>query len=312
MNNKQNCVIAKGDIEAILNYYGGIGDNGEWLEVKDLGLYQKAFVHESYHQACKSNTDACMSVLLLSDESNERLEFLGDNALKYIMGNYLYERFPTEREGFLTRLKIKLEQTKELHKFAVSLNFSKWLLLSKEVEAHTILSPSSGRNTRSFYEDAFEAFIGSLVLDNSELGIVYASRFVRNVIENSIDFGELIARNDNFKDSIQRFYQSNKWRTPEYTQLVESGPGYRKNFTRVLYIDSKVIDKEALVYTKIRDYSNKILESFKVNPEVYKKMFDKVTNGYLVLGMGTASKVTESEQLCARDCLLNFDLPLDY
>jgi ribonuclease-3 len=301
MNNKQNCLIKKDDIESILNYYGPIGDNGEALYVNNIDLYQKAFVHESYLMACKgTNVEPSMSELYLPEESSERLEYLGDNTMKYIMGRYLYERFPMEREGFLTTLKIKLEKTKTLHKFAVELGFSKWLLISDEVEAHTILSPESGRNTRSFYEDAFESFIGSLVLDNSEQGVVYADRFVRNVIENNIDFSELITKNDNFKDSIQRYFQSNKWRTPEYSQLVESGPGYRRLFTRVVYIECLLLD------------SSIIVSSYKTSPETYRKLFDKVSKGYFVLGIGTAGKVVDSEQLAGKASLLNFELPLDY
>jgi dsRNA-specific ribonuclease len=313
MNNKQNCLIKKSDVENILNYYGPIGNNGERLGVNNLELYQKAFVHESYIQACKgNNVQPSMSELYLPDESSERLEYLGDNTMKYIMGRYLYERFPMEREGFLTTLKIKLEKTKTLHKFAVDLGFSKWLLLSEEVEAHTILSPESGRNTRSFYEDAFESFIGSLVLDNAEWGVVYADRFVRNVIENNIDFSELITKNDNFKDSIQRFFQSNKWNTPEYVQITESGPGYRRLFTRVLFINNSLLDTSSLVHAKILEYSNTVLSSYKTSPETYRKLFNKVSNGYHILGIGTASKVVDSEQLAGKAALLNFDLPLDY
>lgn len=312
MNNKQNCLIKRSDVENILNYYGPIGNNGERLGVNNLELYQKAFVHESYIQACKGNVQPSMSELYLPDESSERLEYLGDNTMKYIMGRYLYERFPMEREGFLTTLKIKLEKTKTLHKFAVELGFSKWLLLSEEVEAHTILSPESGRNTRSFYEDAFESFIGSLVLDNAEWGVVYADRFVRNVIENNIDFSELITKNDNFKDSIQRFFQSNKWNTPEYVQITESGPGYRRLFTRVLFINDSLLDNSSLVYTKILEYSNVVLSSYKTSPETYRKLFNKVSNGYLILGIGTASKVVDSEQLAGKAALVNFELPLDY
>ena len=313
MNNKQNTLITKRDIEEILNYYGPIGNGGLPLEVNNLELYQKAFVHESYFLACKANNvEPKMSELYLPDESSERLEYLGDNTMKYIMGRYLYERFPMEREGFLTTLKIKLEKTKTLHRFAVELGFSKWLLLSEEVEAHTILSPESGRNTRSFYENAFESFIGSLVLDNSEFGVVYADRFVRNVIENNIDFSELITKNDNFKDSIQRYFQSNKWKTPEYMQLTESGPGYRRYFTRVVFVECSLLDPSTLVYERISKYSTETLDSFKGDPEVYRKLFDKVSNGYFVLGIGTASKVVDAEQLAAKVALLNFELPLDY
>lgn len=335
MNNSQNRLITTTEIEDILNYFGNIGNDNERLHVNNRSLYQKAFVHESFMETC---SDICVSELFTPDESYERLEYLGDNTLKFIMGKYLYSRFPNEREHFLTDIKIKLEQTKMLHIFARQLQFSKWLLLSEEVESHTILSPSSGRNTKSFYEDAFEAFIGSLVLDNGEFGVVYASRFVTLVIENIVDFGKLITTNDNHKDSIQRFFQSNKWKTPEYNQITDSGPGYRKLFTRVLFIERKLLDPDSDVYDKIKKYSLNVLHSYKTDPVVYKRLFSKITSGitetptglcrdcsctlppktrksgehYFVLGIGTASKGVDSEQICAKEALVNFGLALDY
>lgn len=304
MNNKQNCLVSKKDIEGILNYYSG-GN----VCIKNLDYYQKAFVHESYYIACKNTTTINTGELYLPEESNERLEFMGDNTLKYIIGMYLYERFPNEREGVLTKTKIKLEKTKMLHKFAVTLNFSKWLLLSEEVEAHTILSAESGRNTKSFYENAFEAFIGSIVLDQ---GVECADTFVRDIIENIVDFGELMSQNDNFKDSIQRYFQSNKWHTPKYVALSESGPGYRKLFTRVLFIECSLLDSSALVYSNLNVYTSEVLNLYKSSPELYKELFDKVSNGYFVLGVGTETKVVEAEQLCAKCGLMNFGLSDDY
>lgn len=63
-----------------------------------------------------------------------------------------------------------------------------------------------GRNTFTYYEDAFEAFFGAIVQDFGIEGIIIANKFIENLIENVIDFSELISTNDNFKDSIQRFF----------------------------------------------------------------------------------------------------------
>ena len=135
----------------------------------------------------------------LSKESNERLEYLGDHILKATLGRYLYQRFGTEREGFLTRLKIKIEKCSMLHKFAVTLGFKEFLLLSLQIENQTLLDLDRGRNTPSYYEDAFESFLGSIMEDFEEKGYIYAERFLRNIIENIIDFSELISKNDLFE-----------------------------------------------------------------------------------------------------------------
>lgn len=318
MNNSQNCLITKEVVESILNYYGPIGDDNEPLTVNNLVLYQKAFVHESYFIASKhglSRNDVKMQDLYLPDESNERLEFLGDNTLKYTMGHYLYERFPDEREGFMTKTKIKMEQTKMLHKFAKELNFSKYLLLSAEVEAQTILGPDLGRNTKKFYEDLFEAFIGSIVLDNGEKGVRYANRFGVNVIENTIDFSELLVTNDNFKDSLQKFYQKSKWNTPEYQELTSIGPSYRRIFKRILWIKKEWLDDPTFeVYIpKIKYYTEKRLEEYKLDKEVYTNLFQMYhAKNCWIIGVGSGRKVIDAEQECARESLLNLGISLDF
>lgn len=315
--NIQNVLVRREDVESILNFYGPIGDDHTNLTVKDILNYQKAFVHESYYIASKNISnmgDINGSDLYLPDESNERLEFLGDNALKYAMGRYLFERFPDEREGFMTKMKIKMEQTKTLHKFAKDLNFSKFLLLSEEVEAQAILGPDLGRNTRKFYEDAFEAFIGSIILDNGERGVIYANRFSVNVIENTIDFSELITKNDNFKDSLQKFYQKSKWNTPEYKELSAVGPSYRRIFTRVLWIKKDwLVDSLEMYIPQLKIYTEKSLMNYKDDKELYKKFYDKYyEEECFLLGVGSGRKVIDAEQECAKESLLNLGISLNF
>ena len=156
MNNRRNKVPTKEYIESLLNTYGPIGNDKELLTVKDIDLYRKAFVHESYYQAIKNTVNnEGMEVLYLPNESNERLEFLGDNILKGVMAKYLYKNFPKHREGFMSTIKIKIEKSCTLSRIAKELGFTKYLLLSEEVESQTILGVDLGRNKSSYYEDAF-------------------------------------------------------------------------------------------------------------------------------------------------------------
>jgi dsRNA-specific ribonuclease len=245
MNNPANQLITKKEVEDILNHFGNIGHNSTRLEINQLDHYQCAFVHETYFQAVQTMTQTKGSFIsgihfdYIPMESSQRLEFLGDNVLKAVLGRYLMERFGSEREGFLTRLKIKIENKDALYKIAVKLGFKKFLLLSLETENVTLLDIDRGRNTPSYYEDAFESFLGSILMDFGEHGYVYADRFFRGVLENVIDFADLISTNDNFKDSLQRFFQSNRWDTPSYKELKEPGesvPVYRQVFTSVLFV----------------------------------------------------------------------------
>lgn len=321
MDNPNNRLISRQQVENILNYFENIGDNNTRLTINNLEHYQQAFVHESYYQAVQytlTKTDKINQeeslFYYIPKESSERLEYLGDHILKAVMGRYLFERFGNEREGFLTKLKIKIEKCSMLHKIGVQLGFKKFLLLSLQVENQTILDLDRGRNTPSYFEDSFEAFIGSILVDFGERGYLYADRFVRSVIENLIDFSELISKNDNFKDSLQRYFQSLKWRTPVYTSLNEEGPLYRKVFTRMLTFTAEqysLMDKT--VQQTLNRYTCKILEEYRVkNPSVYMKLFDIYQRGDYILGIGFGRKVTSAEQECAKQCLLNLQLDLNF
>lgn len=321
MDNKNNILITRQEVENILNYFENIGDNGTRLVINNLEHYQQAFVHESYYQAVQYYFTKGEAVKedntlfsYVPKESSERLEYLGDHILKAVMGRYLFERFENEREGFLTKLKIKIEKCSMLHKIGVTLGFKKFLLLSLQVENQTILDLDRGRNTPSYFEDAYEAFIGSILLDFGEKGYLYADRFVRSVIENVIDFAELISKNDNFKDSLQRYFQSLKFKTPVYTSLNEEGPLYRKVFTRMLvFTEEQYFAMDKNVQNIIKQYTTRIMEEYRIkNPLVYAKLFDIYQRGNYILGIGFGRKVTNAEQECAKQCLLNLQLDLNF
>ena len=325
MNNPNNILITKSEVEDILNYFGPIGGliDGprESLVINNLDFYQRAFVHESYHQSILQMKDSNESkeeqpiyINYLSKESNERLEYLGDHILKAVLGRYLYQRFGSEREGFLTRLKIKIEKCSMLHKFAVTLGFKKFLLLSLQIENQTLLDLDRGRCTPSYYEDAFESFLGAIMEDFEEKGYIYAERFLRNIIENVIDFAELISKNDNFKDSLQRFFQSLKWKTPVYQNINEEGPLYRKIFTRMLTVTKEQYQMlDSLQQSNISKYTEECLEYYKKTlPNIYSTLFDIVSNNNYIICIGNGRKVVNAEQEAAKQGLVNLNLDQNY
>jgi ribonuclease-3 len=309
MNNPCNKLLTKQNVIDILNYYGNIGNNSEKLHPKNLQFYQKAFVHESYHQwvntYLSSNTDNSEIIYLnyISEESNERLEYLGDSVLKYTMSKYLYNRF-AEREGFMTKLKIKLEKSSMLHKFASLLGFKEFLLLSLQVENLTILDFDRGRSNPAYFEDSFEAFIGAIIEDFGEYGCIYADRFIQNIMENTIDFSELILVNNNYKDIIQRYYQSKKFKTPTYSTLCENGPLYRKIFTRITCITKEQYTEFDLhIQENISRYNKELLDYFKTfDNESFEKLIN-ITRKNFVLSIGYGKKVVDAEQECAKNGL---------
>jgi dsRNA-specific ribonuclease len=319
MDNPINTLINKDDVENILNYFGNIGLDGSKLEINNLEPYRIAFTHESYYQSIQKNMSSSETVSnniyldYIPNESNERLEFLGDHILKAIMGRYLYERFPNDREGFLTTLKIKIEKGKMLHKIGIILGFKNFILLSLQVENQTLLDSRIGRNTPSYYEDCFEAFVGAIFEDFGESGYIYADRFVRNVIEHIIDFSELNSTNDNFKDILQRYYQSLKWKTPVYSPLTKEGPVYRVIFTRVLlFTEEQFNTVDKIIQNKIMHYNNNLLKYYKeLNDGTYEKIQELLSSNQqnlFILGVGVGRKITESEQECAKECMKNLNI----
>jgi dsRNA-specific ribonuclease len=320
MDNPANKPITQKEVEDILNYFENVGDEGQRLRINNLEHFQRAFVHESYFQSVQNailNDMVKQSktyTTYIPVESNERLEYLGDHILKAVMGRYLFERFDNEREGFLTKLKIKIERCSMLHKIGVALGLKQHLLLSLQIENQTILDIDRGRNTPSFYEDAFEAIIGSILLDFGEKGYIYAERFVRSVIENVIDFAEIISKNDNFKDSMQRYCQSQKWTTPSYISLCYNGPLYRRVFTRMLVITKEQFEKLADASKQtIANYTASIMDEYKkTNPSVFETLLNIQNNGSYILGVGFGRKVIAAEQDCAKQSMLNLHLDLNF
>ena len=110
---------------------------------KDTTLLRTALTHRS---AASSN--------------NERMEFLGDAVLGYIISSELYQRFPTAPEGVLSRLRASLVKGETLADIATQLEFGEYLSLgSGELK-------SGGFRRRSILADAFEAVIGAIYLDS--------------------------------------------------------------------------------------------------------------------------------------------------
>lgn len=324
MDNPNNVLITKTQVEDILNYFGNIGNNGEKLKIINLEHYQNAFVHESYHQSIlniSNNPPLKIYINYMSTSSNEIKEYLGDHILKASLGRYLYKRFGSEREGFLTRLKIKIEKCSMLHQIALTLGFKKFLLLSLQIENQSILEHDRGRGTNAYFEDAFESFLGAIMEDFEEQGYIYAERFIWNIIENIIDFAELINTNDNHKDSLQRFFQANKFQTPKYININEEGPIYRKIFTRILVINSEQYcqlnteqqkcilkyNSENLEYYK-STYPNQYIELFKL---IFPENLDQGNRNY-ILCIGKDRKVVSAEQAAAKQGLKNLGLDDNY
>ena len=182
----------------------------------DMDLWQKVFIHKSYAENRKkknqyevlydSDSDTDYSdALPLFEDSYERLEFMGDAVLQSVAGVYLFDRFPTQDQGFLTKIRSKMVKTESLCKFAFYLGLQNHLIMSKFFE-----EKSNGRNNPFVLEDCFEALIGALYLQTRETeGYSLVRKFIITIFERLVDFPTLIMVNDNYKDQLMWYYQKN-------------------------------------------------------------------------------------------------------
>jgi ribonuclease-3 len=194
----------------------------------DIMLYQEALTHTSYTKNEYINIDPSILInnvpntLNLFDKSNERLEFLGDTVIKCIFSEYLFKRFDTENEGFLTKLKTKIEDKESLARYAKRLGIEQYLIISKHIEEN------NGRNSSKLLEDAFEAFIGALYLD---LGFEICKDFLTIILETEVDYAGILYQDTNYKNQLLIFYHKNKWSNPIYVEIKSEGPINKRLFT---------------------------------------------------------------------------------
>ena len=205
--NSLNKLLSKNDITNILKNIN-IND----FKPTNLELYQTAFVHKSYcHMKDYEEFENDIQALPLQKESYEKMEFLGDSILGYIVCEYIFQRYTIiydQDEGFLTKMKNRLVCGEMLCKLASDIGFNKHIIISKHIDENC-----NGRNNKNILEDVFEALIGAIYLDHS---YEVAERFITAVIEKYIDFTELLLTDNNYKDQISRYLQKNYKVYPSY------------------------------------------------------------------------------------------------
>ncbi len=177
-----------------------------------MSLYELAMRHRSL---LRGETED-------SDESNERLEFLGDAVLGFITAEHLFNRFPDKDEGYLTRLRAKLVNGKALARVAEQIELGSLILMSKN------MAQERGRQNSTILADAFEALIGAIYLDQ---GLETARRFIQETMLDHVDLHKLASQYDNYKSLLLEFAQARGWAQPQYRVVTEHGPSHAKEFT---------------------------------------------------------------------------------
>ena len=167
-------------------------------------LLSKALTHRSYHA-----------------QNNERLEFLGDGALNFIIANQLYQRFPGLAEGDLSRLRAQLVKEATISEIALSLDIGDALKLGEgELK-------SAGWRRPSILADALEAIIGAVYLDG---GFVAAEVFVLQLYAIKLDTIDPKVIDKDPKSLLQELLQGRKIAVPEYTVTHTDGEAHAQTF----------------------------------------------------------------------------------
>lgn len=189
---------------------------------KDKKLLNLALTHRSWVNENSSTLG-----------TNERLEFLGDAILEFIVSNELFKNFKNKEEGYLTALRANLVNTKNLSEFAKKINLGQEILLSKGEEE------GGGRDNPSLLADSVEAVIGGLFIDQ---GMDIAYKFVKENILYDVQKRAKMPLKDP-KSMLQEMVQSEKLPAPKYQVLSEEGPDHNKKFVIEVLVNGKSIAK---------------------------------------------------------------------
>jgi ribonuclease-3 len=188
---------------------------------KNKQLFEQAFTHRSYLNETKDKI-----------ESNERLEFLGDSILSFVVSEYLFKEYPSFNEGLLTNLRSLLVNTKSLAEMAKQLKFGTYLRLSKGEKE------SKGQENDSLLANSFEAFIGALYLDQ---GVEEVRTFLADILlEQSKEYVQRKALKDP-KSLLQEHVQALKQSSPVYKVIKEEGPAHARLFTIGVYVNDNLL-----------------------------------------------------------------------
>lgn len=189
------------------------------FEPRNFDLYLVALTHASYFSD-KHDANGYKHL------TNERLEFLGDSVLDLAVGEFLYLKYPTEGEGFLTKTRSKIVNRESLNRLALQLGLDKLL-------------ESKGEIGKTALGNSLEALIGAIFLDQ---GWENAKKFVITKLLNQlIDIEELVSQETDFKSIAIEKCQKEKKKIKFDTKPVQNNK--IDTFESNLLIDGKSVSK---------------------------------------------------------------------
>ena len=173
---------------------------------KDRKLLKTALTHSSYANET-------------SVESNERLEFLGDAVLGFVVARVLYDRYPDAAEGKLSKMRSAIVSRMNFAHYAQELKIDKQLLLGKGEEN------TGGSLRQSNLAGAFESVIGAIFIDG---GYRKVNSIITKLLKNCLSGDQEIFKD--YKTKLQEVAQRKFRKVPKYKVVLEEGPPSRQVF----------------------------------------------------------------------------------
>jgi ribonuclease-3 len=251
--NDKNIYITEKFIKRIFDKFG------LKIKINNLSIYQNAMVHKSYLKRdmnyspkLDSKTDKLIKEnnilpqvikdpFPLQDRSYDVLEFSGDSIIRCILTIYLTSRYPDENEGFLTRLRSRIEDYVTLPKLATSIGLNKYIIIGRYLEVLGYRKYGD-----KILEDAFEAFFGAIIKDTGSFDLCQS--LLIKLIEAELDFSDLISTENNFKALLLKHYHKMKWNDPEYGVIPQKA-GTKNHYC--IYVKGFVQDGDNYIWTNV-------------------------------------------------------------
>ena len=195
-------------------------EQGLGYTFRNKALLENALTHSSY---ANENRERHLP-------DNERLEFLGDSILGFVVAEYLYRNFPDKPEGELTRIRADLVCERNLAEAAATVELGSYLLLGHGEEQ------GGGRKRDSIVSDAMESVIAASFMDG---GFAAAKEIIDRLILSNIPKGR--SRNFDYKTAFQELVQRKKDQQIHYELTGESGPDHDKHFEVEVLLNGKAV-----------------------------------------------------------------------
>lgn len=191
------------------------------ISIKNPHHYIKAITHSSF-------LDLYPELI----KSNERLEYLGDSVLSMVVGKYLFENYPDEEEGFLTKARSSLVNRERLAEAAEEFGLQNIIMYNQRYLRDSI------EGVQTILADSLEAIIGAVYLDR---GLKYVEYFINTTLIKPLEGEDSFLVDTNYKGQLLELSHSNKLPSPRYHIVKEDGPPHNKEFTIEVFIADELM-----------------------------------------------------------------------